>query len=135
MRTGAKTLLVLGGFIAAAAIAAAVVAYYIAQTSGPDRTAYAAMYDFGDLLLFLAVFAVASIPAAGAALYFLRPWQPLWRLLSIAAIFSSLASLASAVAYAMRSSYAWIALAPLGIFAAPATALLFLLSGIFAPTR
>jgi len=77
MRTGTKFLIVFTGFVAAALIASGVVALRVATSSGPDRQTYAAMYDFGDSVLFLAAFAVAAIPAAGAALYFLRSWRPL----------------------------------------------------------
>ena len=132
MRTGTKFLIVLSGFIAAALIASGVVAIRIATTSGPDRETYAAMYDFGDSILFLAVFAVAAIPATGAALYFLRPWRPLWLMLSVAAVICGATSLAAALSYAMRSPQVW---APLRLFAVPATGSVFLMSGIFAPTR
>ena len=132
MRTGTKVLIVLLGFIAALVIASAVVAIRVAATSGPDRETYAAMYDFGDSILFLAVFAVAAIPATGAALYFLRPWRPLWAMLSVAAVLCGATSLIAALSYAMRSAPVW---APLRLFAVPATGSVFLMSGIFAPTR
>jgi len=132
MRTGTKFLIVFFGFIAAAVIASGVVALRIAMTSGPDRQTYGAMYDFGDSILFLAVFAVAAIPAMGSALYFLRPWPPLWRMLSVVAVLCAITSAIAALSYAMRSAVIW---APLRLFAVPATGSLFLLSGIFAPTR
>jgi len=132
MRTGTKFLIVFFGLVAAVIIASAVVALRIAMTRGPDRETYAAMYDFGDSILFLAVFGVASMPAMGAALYFLRPWRPLWIALSAVAVVCALTSAMAAVSYAMRSAPVW---APLRLFAVPATGSLFLVSGIFAPTR
>ena len=132
MRTGTKLLVVFLGLVAAAVIASAVVAIRVAMTSGPDRETYAAMYDFADSILFLAVFAVVAIPAIGAALYFLRPWRPLWVMLSVAAVFCGATSLAAALSYAMRIPPVW---APLRLFTVPATGSVFLMSGIFAPTR
>ncbi len=65
-----KVAAVLGGYVVAFLIASAVVAVYVAATSGADRQAYGAMYAFGDSLLFLAVFGVAAVPATAAALFF-----------------------------------------------------------------
>lgn len=60
MRPAAKAGLVAIGYIAALAIAFLVTRIYIAATNGPDRQTYGAMFDFGDSLLFLGVFGLAS---------------------------------------------------------------------------
>src|SRR5215470_32852 len=78
MRAAAKVGLVAAGYVGALVIAYVVVAVYVASTSGPDRQTYAAMYDFGDSLLFLAVFVVAALPATAAVLFFLRPHRSFW---------------------------------------------------------
>lgn len=66
-----KMALVACGYVAAFLFAFAILAVYTASTSTPDRSASSGMSAFGDSLLFLAVFAVAAIPATGAALFFL----------------------------------------------------------------
>src|SRR5262245_37569935 len=81
-----KVGLVAAGYIGAFAIAWAVVAVHIATTQGPDRRDYAAMFDFGDTLLFLGAFGLAAVVPTGAALFFLRPYRWFWRALSIAAM-------------------------------------------------
>src|SRR5438045_8405183 len=73
MRPIAKAGIVAGGYVAAFAVARLVVSIYVASTSGPDRQTYGAMFGFGDMLLFLAVFGLAAVPATAAALFFLRP--------------------------------------------------------------
>jgi len=86
MKVLAKLGLVGAGYIGAFAMASAVVAVHIATTQGPDRRDYAAMFDFGDSLLFLGVFGLAAVPPTGAALFFLRPYPRFWRVLSSAAM-------------------------------------------------
>src|SRR5882724_11785698 len=81
-----KVASVLGGYVVAFLIASAGVAIYVAATNGADRQTYGAMYDFGDSLLFLAVFGVAAVVPGGAALFFLRPYRGFWRALSVAAL-------------------------------------------------
>lgn len=72
MTTWKKVALVLAGYIAAIVVASTVVYIYVLATDSPDRQASSGMYAFGDSLLFLAVLGVASLPATGAALVFLR---------------------------------------------------------------
>ena len=142
MRTIAKAGVVFSGYVGALTIAYAVVAIYIAATSGTDRQQYAAMFDFGDSMLFLAVFVVAAVPATAAALYFLRPHRFFWTLLSTAAIVIAATGMAALLDYVFQpfssaggGLAAWSALAPLRILVVPACALLFLICGIFAPSR
>ena len=133
---------VAGGYLAAFLTACAVVAIYIASTDGPDRIASGGMYAFGDLLLFLAVFAIASVPATGAALFFLRANSSFWRGLSVASLAIAATGLAASFLYfaaqaptAGAITESWSALAVLRLLAAPLFALAFFLSGCFAPNR
>ena len=142
MRPVAKAGLVVAGYVVAFGIALAVVALYVARTSGPDRVTYGGMYAFGDDLLFLAVFAVAAVPATGAALFFLRPYPRFWRRWSIAASLIAATALAAVVDYAVEKTAGPASAlrglsgyAVLRIFASPPFALLFLISGLFAPRR
>jgi hypothetical protein len=86
VKSSSKIILVITGYLLALVIAWVVVTIYVAATSGPDRQTYGAMYDFGDSILFLGVFALASLPATGAALFFLRPYQVFWRVLAAGAV-------------------------------------------------
>src|SRR5262245_6101207 len=99
MRAAAKTGLVAAGYVGGFVVAYAVVNSYIAATSGPDRQTYAAMYAFGDGLLFLAVFGIAAVPTTGAALYFLRPHRVFWRALSTAALVIAATGVAALITY------------------------------------
>ena len=138
----AKVGLVLAGYGVAFGIAMAAVALHVAATSGPDRRTYGGMFAFGDSILFLAVFVLASIPATGAALFFLRPYPRFWRLWSIAAILISATALGAAIDYFVERAagpavarQGWAGYAVLRIFAAPMFGLLFLVSGLVAPRR
>jgi hypothetical protein len=75
MKPFAKAGLVAAGYIAAFAIASAVVAIYIAATDASDWQASSGMFAFGGSLLFVAVFGLAAVPATGAALFFLRSYR------------------------------------------------------------
>jgi len=138
---GAKVGIVGTGYVIAFAIAALVVRAYVAATSGADRQAYAAMFDFGDSLLFLGVLVVAGIPATGAAFFFLRSRRTFWRVLSVASLIVACTALAALAIFSWsrlsggtRVS-SWAMFSPLRIFVAPPLALFFLLAGVFAPTR
>src|SRR5262245_32463683 len=144
MKALAKLGLVGAGYIGAFAIASAVVALHIATTQGPDRRDYAAMFDFGDSLLFLGVFGLAAALPTGAALFFLRPYPRFWRVLSIAAM-GMAATAAAAAAFSVMPVWraagassggsAWAAVASLRILIAPLFALAFAVSTVFAPSR
>jgi len=133
MRGLRKIGVVAAGYVIAVAAAFAVVSVYVAATSGPDRQTYAAMYDFGDMLLWLAVFGVAALPATGAALFFLRPYSLFWRASSTGArvlAATAVVTLFACVAPGMFGS--WSALPAQSLSGAT---LLFLLSALFAPAR
>jgi len=142
MRVAGKVGLVATGYVGAFLVASAIVAIYIASTSGPDRQTYGAMYAFGDDLLFLGVFAVAAVPPTGATLFFLRSYRTFWRVLSIMALSVAATGLAAFIAYmAARTANAgsilhgWSGPASLRILVAPPLALAFFLSSLFAPNR
>ena len=142
MKALARLGLVGAGYIGAFAIASAVVAVHIATTQGPDRRDYAAMFDFGDSLLFLSVFGLAAVLPTGAALFFLRPYPRFWRVLSIAAMaMAATAATAFVVTLVWRAhgassaGSAWAAVASLRILIAPLFALAFAVSTVFAPRR
>jgi hypothetical protein len=137
-----KVGLVSAGYFGAFAVASAVVILYIAATSGPDRQNYGAMFDFGDSLLFLAVFGVAAVVPSCAALYFLRPYRVFWTVLSVAGIVISSTAVAAFLEFlswraadAQAVASAWSALASLRILIAPLFAVAFLVSAVMAPSR
>jgi hypothetical protein len=142
LRPAAKVGVVAAGYGVAFAIAALVLSVYVAATSGPDRQTSSGMFAFGDSLVFLAVLGVASVPATGAALFFLRSRPAFWRVLSIGSLIVACTAVAAVVlAVASASPGAsprlqwWSVIVPLRILAAPLLALFFLLSGLFAPSR
>ena len=131
---------VLAAYAAAFSIACALVYAYAALTAGPDRQTYGAMYGFGDSLLFLALFAIAAIPATGAALHFLKPHRAFWRALCVVTVAIGASGVTALVVYLAAKGaspaslvLAWSAWAVLRLLAAPIFALGFVLSGLFAP--
>src|SRR5258707_4565215 len=138
----AKVAIVFLGFILALAIAYITLKVYVARTAGPDREQYAAMFAFGDSLLFLGIFGAAALPALSATLYFLRPHPIFWMLLSTATLAVSVTSIAASIAISYQRSTGsagplspLLALGSLEVIFAPGFVMLFLLSGIFAPSR
>jgi len=141
MRGWVKVALVAGGYVAAFLIATAVVAIHVAATS-KDRIGSDGMYAFGDSLFFLAAFGLASIPATGAGLFFLRPFPAFWRRFSALALIVAATALAALIVYVVAQTvnpssafYAWSAFAFLRIIVAPLFALGFFLATLFAPNR
>lgn len=141
MSTTRKVLLVLGGYLAALGVAWLTLTVYVATTNTPDRQASAGMYAFGDLVLFLGTFGVASLPATGAVFYFLRPNPTFWHFLSRLAIVLAASAVVAGAAYfaAGTTQTGWLytlgMLSPLRILAAPVLALFCLLAALFAPAR
>ena len=142
MRPMAKLGLVAAGYGLAFIAAWVVLALYIAVTSGPDRETYAAMFAFGDSILFLGVFALAAVPATAMGLFFLRPVRSFWIVLSVLALCIAATGVAAMIEYhALRQvpvnavHSIWSALAVLRVIIAPGFALAFLVSALFAPGR
>jgi hypothetical protein len=142
MTTSKKTAIVVIGYLVAIGVAVAVVYAHALLTSNPDRQASGGMSAFGDSLLFLAVMCVASLPATGAALYFLRSYRPFWTVLSAGGAALAITGLAALV-FVLSSSIARppsalqmaAGLSPIRALVAPLFALIFLLAGILAPAR
>ncbi len=138
--TGRKIALVCACYVLATLLATAVVAIHVAATDhvqGEDG-----MRAFGEGFLFLAVLALASVPATGAGLYFLRGVPRFWLVFGALALAIAATGIAAALTYltsfAVHSSPApsiWVSLSPLRILVAPLFALVFLLAGLFAPGR
>jgi hypothetical protein len=142
MRPLGKVGLVVAGYVVAFLVAFAAVAIHVAAPSGPDRQGSSGMYAFGDVLLFLVVLAGAAVPSTAAALFLLRSYRSFWLLLSVVALGIAATGLVALMDYvASRTAdagsivHAWSALAVLRILGAPLFALVFLLSGLFAPKR
>jgi hypothetical protein len=117
-----------------------VAAIQLADTSGPDQQG--GMAAFGDSVMLLAVFGVAAIPATLAALFFFRPYPAFWLTLSIASLAAASTSGIAAVIHGASSAVEpssflqrWVAFAVLRILVGPLFAVLWLVSGLFAPKR
>jgi hypothetical protein len=139
MGTGRKVLLVLVGYLLAIVIAYVGVEIYIALTPNVDRVGEAGMTGFGDSLVFLGVFAMASLPATGAALYFLRDQRTFWRVASVLAAVFAAGAIAALFAILMPRAtppVTWfdflVDLSPIRLLIAPLFAMAFLLAGILA---
>jgi hypothetical protein len=104
-----KAALIALGYAAALALACAAVAVHMAISDPADSAG--GMQAFGDAVLFLGVFAVASLLPTGIALYWLRQHQGFWNTLGVLGLLLALTGMAAAVLYAM------------GRYAAPPSAL------------
>jgi hypothetical protein len=142
MKAAAKVAVVLGGYAAAFALAAAAVAVRLAHTSGPDAQASSGMYAFGDSALFVAVLGVAAVVPTGAGLFFLRPYRAFWNVCAVLAVIVGVTSLAAVMAFEVGraeigpSLLATLAgIAPLRILLAPLLALAFFVALLLAPYR
>src|SRR5262249_6659872 len=142
LRPAAKASLVAGGYAAALAAAWLVVRAYEATTRVPDRETAGGMFACGEILLFLAVLGVASVPATAAALLFLKPRTAFWRVLAVASLVVASTAVAGLVGHFAPGSFesssllrTWSAYGTLRIFVAPLFAIFFLLAGLIAPIR
>lgn len=133
MTTEWKAGVVLLGYIAAFLIAAAAFALRLLTERGPDTSG--GMYAAGDMMLFLAAFAIAALAPTGAALWFLRSRRAIWTAFAIAAFVIAMSGIAAMILYVRGDSGAWAGLSPLRILAAPLLALAFVMSGLIAPSR
>ena len=142
MKAAGRIGVVLAGYILAAGVASCAVALNAATQRGVDRSG--GMSAFGDLVLFLGVFAVAAIPASSAGLYFLRGQGWFWSALAVLAPAIALTGLIASAIFLGSSGRAtgsdsmigvWSLYSVLRILVAPICAIVFLLAGIFAPKR
>jgi hypothetical protein len=131
----AKAGLVLGGYLAAAALAFGAVVVHVGMTV--DYDASSGMYAFGDLLLFIAVFGATSIVPTGLALFFLRGTRVFWILLAGVALAMAATTLGVTIVsmVAPQSSSLWALLAFPRLFLSPFLAGAFGLASIAAPDR
>ncbi len=139
-----KFSVVLAGYTAAALAAGAALEIRLLNTQGPDVDASAGMYAFGDVMLFLAVFAFAALFPTGLALYLLRACRWIWTALAIAAPAIAVTGALAAAIYVLAACQAlppqsplmiWAGLAVLRMLAAPPLAAAFVLSALIAPNR
>jgi hypothetical protein len=139
--TAGKIVFIIGGYMVAVG-AALVLAYVRVQmTSGPDRDASAGMYAFGDLLWFLFLLGILTLPVTALALYFLRAERWFWKLFSGAALaVASTAALASILFFAGRGQSGGLlgnlaGVSVLRILAEPLFATVFVVGAVPAPER
>lgn len=140
MRPAAKFGLVVASYAIALLVAIVVVVIYIHLTDSPDRDLSGGMHAFGDSLLFLAVLTLASIPATGAALYFLRPCRMFWIAVSVASLAYAATAIPAVMDHFMPRAPGeplprWSALLSLRLVLAPFPGFAFFLAGLFAPGR
>lgn len=133
---------VAGGYVGAFLVASVAVALRVAATSGPDAQASSGMYAFGDAYLFIAVFGLLALVPTGAALYFLRPYRPVWIVLSALGLCVAVTGVAAAALFAVgrdsvapSSLAAWADFSVLRILLAPILAPAFLVVALFTPYR
>jgi hypothetical protein len=142
LRPGGKWALVAVGYAVALLLALGVVAVHFAASDSPERGTSGGMSAFGDALLFLAVFALAAVPATVAALYLLRPQGWFWIALVVAAIVYCATAIPAVIAhYAVQLGLPGgplslhSSLLSLRLVLAPFSAFAFLLGALFAPGK
>jgi hypothetical protein len=135
-----KISMLLGGCVAAAALAFLAVAVRVATTRGADAQAASGMYAFGDSLLFVAVFGTVGLLPTGLGLIFLRPFRLFWLILSAGAVVIATTGVTALALFAVgraattsSSLSSWAALAVLRILPAPLFAVVFLIAGVISP--
>lgn len=94
-----RVAIVLGGYVLAFGVALGFVSLHIVASHTPDRQTAQGMYAFGDTVVFLGVFALASLPATGAALFFLRGKPRFWIVLASIAVGVAMTGVVWALAY------------------------------------
>jgi hypothetical protein len=123
----------------AAALVAASVAVYVRILNTQDAAAQASsgMYAFGDCLLFASVSGVLSLVPTALVLYYLRPFQRFWTVISCGAL--AVAVVGTATAIVMQTRHPdWLItmiLFLVQILGAPLLGLAFLTFAAIAPSR
>lgn len=142
MKTSTKILLVMIGYVIAFVLACLATGVYAVLFDSPAQQASSGMAAFGDALLFLGVFVLATLPATGLALFFLRAYPAFWYVLSSGSLVvasTSVAALATYVVPVRLTGNDWLAnwqiFSPLRLLLAPLLALAFFVAMLFAPTR
>lgn len=137
MKGFTKAAAVVAGYVAAGIAASIAVYLQNLGSTDPDR-ASGAMYAFGDLLLWLAVFVVVGLVPTGMALFFLRGNRVLWRVLStIAAVLAAGSIAALVLVWNVHTADPpwgpWASFAVLPLLVAPLLAGIFGVAGLIAP--
>jgi hypothetical protein len=135
--------IILAGYAVALSVACVLVYIRQLQTSGPDAQASAGMYAWGDFMLFIGSFTVLALVPTGLGLYFLRPYEKVWTVLSVlalaVAITGPVGACLSALALNLRlQKSVWEFAGQLGFLrtmGAPLLALGFFTCAAFAPSR
>jgi hypothetical protein len=122
---------VLAVVAAAGALACKYAVYYVLGIHNIDS----GMQAFGDLLSFIAVFGISSIPATVLMLGFLSDYPAFWHASSFAALVLGVIGIAASVIAVVNSASIVGGLALMLVLAAPLCALAFGISGIFSPIR
>jgi hypothetical protein len=131
-----KLSLVFGGY-AAAFLGAATASYALAWV-GKSQGTSGGMQAFGDLLGFLAIFGVLALAPTALALYFLRPVEKFWSLLSIASLALAATGVVAAILIGSPHWSQWAILAVgffglLLVLGAPLLGIGFLVCAAIAP--
>ena len=126
---------VLAGYALALLLAGAVVAGNSLLFGNSKDQASSGMTAFGDVLLFLAVFAAASTLPTCLALFFMRSHRAFWPALAALALAFSVTGTVAFLAWFMNPLSLAASLGFMRILLAPLAALFFLLGGLFAPRR
>ncbi|HSY52153.1 MAG TPA: hypothetical protein VLC46_25355 [Thermoanaerobaculia bacterium] len=141
MKTSLKVTVVAGGYVAAFVAASAAVAIRMASNRG-DPQASGGMFAFGDSIVFIAVFGVLALVPTAGALYFLRPYQRFWEVLSRLCLAVAVTGLTAVILFAAGSHamppsplVMWAGLSLLRILVAPLLALAFLVCALVTPYR
>ena len=124
---------ILTGYLIAFVLGVVAVALGTLFLGGPEARASAGMNAFGDLLLFLAVFAVTSIPSTLGALFALKPYRVFWLGLAAIAIMIAPTSGAAFVAWNADPQSTAAELGFLRILASPFSVVGCALAGAIAP--
>jgi hypothetical protein len=136
-----KVAFIAGGYVVCFLIASAVVAVRIAATGESASNAAGGMYGFGDTLLFVAAFGVPALVPTGAALFYLRPYLPFWKMLSALGVAMAATGVGAAILYAigrheMGTPLAtWVGFSVLRVLISPLLVLGFIVCAVFSPHR
>ena len=124
---------ILTGYVIAFVLGIVVVALGTVFMGGPEARESAGMNAFGDLLLFLAVFAVTSIPSTIAALFALKTYPGFWLGLAVLAMLIAPTSVVAFIAWNADPHSHAAEVGFLRILASPFFVLGFALAGAIAP--
>jgi len=142
----AKIGIILGGYSAAFTLASFLVYLRQMAVSPADLAGSPGMYAFGDMTLFLAVFTLVAMLPTGFLLYFLRPFEKLWLVLSGFALAIAITAPVGVILSAMTMNLMGprgprtplVTVGEIGFvrtMAAPLPFMVFLTFAIFAPSR